>query len=157
MDTAKPSKRSPRSPIPATDTDGAAIVLVPLANTSRVAKLLAEDFARLQARGITAQWAFNEAKPGYGYVRCGCPSAVRGLVTVACLIMEPPRGFNVRYRDGDRTNLRRENLYLTPGAARGREAAIMAEEMEKIVRMKSVRGPSDHAGPSCLRRGDARG
>ncbi|MFT8242414.1 hypothetical protein [Roseomonas sp. BN140053] len=129
MDRHTFSKRSPRTPVRATDADGAAIVRVPLANTGSKAKLLAEDFDRLGGSAITSQWTLNEnRRGGHGYVRCGCGHVPGGLVIVARLIMEPPPGFMVRYRDGDRMNLRRDNLCLVRGRAQGQEAAIMAGE-----------------------------
>lgn len=99
-----------------TDQDGKHIVLVPLANQSTPAKLLLEDFKTIIDAGYTSQWTANSDGKGHAYVRCGV-SNVRGqLATVARLIMDPPFGYRVTYRDGDRLNLRRDNLKLEKGA-----------------------------------------
>lgn len=98
-----------------TDTDGKAIVLVPLANHDEPAKVLAEDFAAIIAAGFTDQWTLNSSGNGYAYVRCGAD--MRGhLATVARLVTKPRKGFMVRYQDRDRLNLRRDNLRLVKGA-----------------------------------------
>lgn len=119
-----------RAPVFTTADDGAPIVSVPLANRGH-AVLDADDFLRLKAAGVTDQWTLNEAsRRGPAYVRCGMPrkEVSGGLATVARLLMCPARRQCVRYHDGDRTNLRRANLYLSgelAGHAKDREARIM--------------------------------
>lgn len=99
----------------ATDLDGKAIVLVSLANHDRPAKLLAEDFAAIVEAGYTDQWTFNSNGIRHAYVRCY--AATRGrLATVARLIVAPRKGYRVRYIDGDRLNLRGDNLQQVRGA-----------------------------------------
>lgn len=119
--------RSPRTPQHTTDADGAAVVLVPLANYPQPAKLLAEDFERLMLAGISHMWTLNIGKGGHGYVRLNSHRAGKNLISVARLVMAPRAGQQVRYRDGDRLNLRRDNLYVTDanGLAFAREAALM--------------------------------
>ena len=103
--TNHPFKRTRRVPLDTTDTDGRPIVLVPLGRPGQLAKLFPKDFGRLRTAGITDQWRMLQSKRGFAYVRCADPQQNR-LVSVTCLIMAPPPGYVVKYRDGDRTNLR---------------------------------------------------
>lgn len=118
--------RHKRLPTHLMDRDGKAITLVPLASGG-TAKVFTEDFYRLTAAGFSDQWTANDAGNGYSYVRCARNGATGRLVTVPRLIMAPPRGYVVRYLDGDRTNLRRDNLCLEKGWAKDREACIMSD------------------------------
>jgi hypothetical protein len=110
-----PNKK-PRKVRFAIDTDGERIALVPLANQRQPAKLLAEDLTAVLEAGYTDQWTCNSDGKGHGYVRCGVNGVRGNLATVARLIVEPPKGYRVTYLDGDRLNLRRDNLKLEKGA-----------------------------------------
>ncbi|MDK9726195.1 MAG: HNH endonuclease [Sterolibacteriaceae bacterium MAG5] len=110
------SINTPREVRHTTDHDGKPIVLVQLGNKPALAKLLRDDFEAMQAAGFTDQWFVNDNGTGNAYVRCTGADIRGGIATVARLIMEPPKGFQVRYRDGDRLNLRRDNLKLQKGA-----------------------------------------
>jgi hypothetical protein len=122
------TKNVPREPVRTTDTDGAAIVLVPLANHPKPAKLLAEDFDMLRRAGVSSQWTFNPSGKDarYCYVRAQV-GAWRNLAVVARLIMATGGNHKVRYADDDRLNLRRDNLCLANmvGRASGREHSFM--------------------------------
>lgn len=110
------NSKTPRQVRHTRDYDGKAIALVRLGNRPAFAKILEEDFRTIQEAGFTDRWFINDNGNGNAYVRCGA-AQVRGNVgTVARLIMEPPKGYQVRYRDGDRLNLRRDNLKLEKGA-----------------------------------------
>jgi len=117
-----------RDPIRTTDADGSPVVRVPLAKGRGIAVLNAEDFDELLRLGITARWCRNVAGPGYAYVRCAPPRDLNfgSLLSLSRLIMEAPAGVCVRYRDDDRCNLRRSNLYSADDRrARGRERGVM--------------------------------
>lgn len=101
-----------RPPIHKRSALGARTVHVPLANNERCAVLDEEDFIWLIANGLTGNWTFNNASPGFSYVRAPC-AKTGNIVTVARLIIGAGRGQAVKYRDGDRMNLRRANLYLS--------------------------------------------
>lgn len=122
-DNLKPAKRQP---VRTTDTDGAAIVRVPLA-TGETAVVDAADFDRLMQHGITGNWTLNWNWSRHGaYVRCAHRNASGNLFTVVRLIMEAPAGTWVRYHDGNHLNLRRSNLYLETGQqTKGREREAM--------------------------------
>jgi hypothetical protein len=102
------------------------LVYVPLAN-GQSAVLEAETFDNLRSLGLTDQWTASSNGYGQSYVRCKGPGSSSGSVTVARLITMAGRGQVVRYRDGDRTNLRRSNLYLSNGRARDRDRAVLNE------------------------------
>lgn len=108
-----------RQPVLAVDKDGKSIVLVPLANHDQPAKLFLSDFERLMEERCSDQWTLNTASPGHAYVR-GCKRGIGTgrLWTIARLVLNAPYRNSVRYADGDRLNLRRDNLYLA--ARRGR-------------------------------------
>ncbi len=55
----------------------------------------------------------------YGYVRCKNGKVKGGLSTVARLVLGTGQKQVVHYRDGDRLNICRSNLYITKGNARG--------------------------------------
>jgi len=113
------SSKPKRSPVYTQDRDGKAIVLVPLANHAQPAKLFPEDLELLSSSGLGMAWTFNPAGNGTPYVRAY--ANVHGkLVTVARLILGVGRGRRVQYRDGDRLNLRRDNLVATQGYAKGK-------------------------------------
>ena len=93
--------------------------MVPLANHSRPARIDAKDFEMLLAEGYSDQWNFNRVGQGYGYVRCKDGKIKGGLSTVARLVLGAGKKQVVHYRDGDRRNLCRSNLYITKGNAKG--------------------------------------
>jgi hypothetical protein len=107
-----------RSPIHSMDGDGRAIVLVPLANHAEPARLFAEDFDRLMEGGVGHLWTLNSNGKGNWYVRA-CSSKVFGnITTVARLIADAGRGQCVRHEDGNRLNLRADNLTIERGYAK---------------------------------------
>jgi hypothetical protein len=115
--------RTPRRPvIHTTDMDGQPIVLVPLSNGAR-AKLFLRHYERLQRMGIGPNWFLNGNGKGQFYVRVQVPTEIGwgNLAQVARLIMSPSqRGAAVKYRDGDRLNLRSDNLQVVRSRSRGK-------------------------------------
>ena len=73
----------------------------------------------LLAEGYSDQWNFNRVGQAYGYVRCKDGKVKGGLSTVARLVLGAGKKQVVHYRDGDRLNLCRSNLYITKGNASG--------------------------------------
>lgn len=111
-----------RHPTYAKDRDGKDIVLVPLANHSEPAKLLKDDFERLTSMGLTTSWTFNNDGKGHSYVRTHAPGS--NLITVARAVADVGRGRCIHYRDGNRLNLRRDNLTSSPGYAKGKALVV---------------------------------
>lgn len=122
-----------RTPYAAIDpVTGRSITYVPLANHPVPARLLTDDYEHLCALGFTDCWTFNAIMDGYAYVRCAAHSATGRLVTIARLVTEAPSGTQVRYRDGDRTNLLPENLEVRSGRGGDRELALMRRAEARV-------------------------
>ncbi len=124
--TAK-EPRIKRTPTFTRDKDGEAIALVPLNKPGASAKVLAEDFLALQAQGFSDQWFLNDDGKGRQYVRVGLTSAPGRLVMVTRLLMNAAAGTRVKYWDGNRLNLRRDNLDVGKGYSKGHERAAIDE------------------------------
>lgn len=99
------------------DLDGQLCVRVPLANTGQSAVLYAEDFFELVGLGVSWHWARNYIRPGGpGYLKVTVPGIGRRLV--ARLIARARCREQVRYRNGNRLDLRRSNLIIQKGCGR---------------------------------------
>lgn len=96
-----------RPPTQALDHDGRHILHVPIAGTQFEAKVFPEDWQALQAAGVSPNWIFNKGTVK-AYVR-GKPS----IGTVSRQLVGAS-GFHqqVRYRDSNPLNLRRDNLII---------------------------------------------
>jgi len=107
----------------AADADGRAIAQVELANRPGVYALIdADDLTALQDAGLSPRWHLNSNRAGgEGYVRFFLPGVANSKLTVARAVMRAGLGEAVRYRNGNRLDLRRRNLYLE--TARGRAGA----------------------------------
>jgi hypothetical protein len=72
-----------------------------------------------------------------------------GVISIARLIMGAGPGENVKYRDRNRLDLRRSNLYVVPGRAKGRERAALNHLAEGVKPLSSLREPGrvDHGQP----------
>lgn len=103
--------KTKRTPTHATDTQGREIVLVPLANQAAPVRILKADFDALIAAGWSDQWKLNDSGNGYAYVKVPETGTCGRHAIVARLLMQPGRREQVCYRDGNRTNLIRSNLY----------------------------------------------
>lgn len=119
-----------RAPIHTMDRDGRAIVLVPLANHAQPARLFAEDFDRLMEGGVGHLWTLNSNGQGNWYVRACSSTVFDNIVTVARLIADAGRGQCVRYADGNRLNLRADNLSIDRGFAKQRPALVLLPSTE---------------------------
>jgi hypothetical protein len=107
------------------DTDGRPIAVIPLANGG-TAKMLAADWQEWNRLGLPTRWTLNPTGNGHAYVRAARTRATGCLFTPARVLLEAGRGQIVRYRDGDTSNLRRDNLYLASGPAKRCDATIPA-------------------------------
>lgn len=100
------------------DMDGQEIALVTLKGGD-VAKLFTDDYERLMDVGVSPNWFLNRDGSGArGYVRTHVPARFGwgNVAQVARLITQPVmRGLILRYADGDRLNLRRDNLVAREG------------------------------------------
>jgi hypothetical protein len=107
----------------ASDVDGAAVVRVQMSNApGTFATFDAADYDRLR-KLYPGPWRLNDNGRGTVYVRAGTPGFPGRNVNLARQTLDPGLRRIVRYRDGDRLNLRRSNLYLEPGKVRPRMTA----------------------------------
>ncbi len=113
-----PKTKERRKPVRTTDPDGTPVVLVPIKHSDLCATVNEEDFDRMMEAGFSDQWWFEETYPGCKYVRVTDPSLASNNLTISRLVVEAGARQIVKYRDGDRLNLRRENLYTLVGHAK---------------------------------------
>lgn len=143
-----------------TDAHGQRLAHVAMANTSQRATLYAEDLERMIAAGWSPYWSLTNTGGRFLYVlaRAANPSGRYRSVTVARLIAAPSKGFRVQYIDGDRCNLRRDDLRVVKGGGHAPTpaAALHPGTVEyvtvKRVKPKATERPrkaSQHAPVTC--------
>jgi hypothetical protein len=110
-------KMQQASPQFTTDADGQRLVHVALANSQQRATLYAEDFLWLMNDGWSPYWSLTNTGGRFEYVLANGRSPLNKprTVTLARLIAQAAKGRRVTYLDGDRTNLRRDNLRIVKG------------------------------------------
>lgn len=118
-------KQQQAAPEETTDADGQQLVHVALANTDQRATLYAEDFQRWLAAGFPLFWSFVNTGGRFQYVLANVrsPSNSARTVPVARWIADAGKGQRVSYADGDRLNLRRDNLVVVKGGGAAKAAA----------------------------------
>lgn len=114
-----------RAPQFVQDPNGILIALVPTDKQGSVAEIEAEVWKRLLAAGLSPYLIWDTSKPGYAYVRghwIGEKAKLDPitLVSVAALVAEVSKSEQVRFKDGNRLNLRRSNLEIVPRYGRRR-------------------------------------
>lgn len=84
------------------------IAYVPLGKDGKhgEAKIFLEDYQRLMEKGISPNWFAHSPK---GYVSVFIKHIPR---SIARLLLDVPRAMVVKYKDGDITNLLRDNLVV---------------------------------------------
>jgi hypothetical protein len=107
-------------------TKAGPVVLVPLAGGGH-ATLDAPDFAELKRIGLSTSFYLNGKDP-HLYVKAGLWRTKGRGVGVARIVAGAGPGQVVKYRDKDRTNLRRRNLVLNSGCSKRDDAAIVAQD-----------------------------
>jgi hypothetical protein len=100
----------PLAVIHSRDDDGCAVVGVPISNRPQLtAWLYAADYERITTDHAAASWLVNDNGDGRLYVRLKDRER-RNNVMVSRLVLHDPTISIIRYRDGDRLNLRSRNL-----------------------------------------------
>src|SRR5689334_10295659 len=91
-------------------------VKIPLKGSGQRAELHKQDFDALMALGVSPNWLSTDTTNNQ------VKTSHRGkYISIARLIMDAGKSQAVKYLDGDRTNLKRENLTIIPGAAKSRD------------------------------------
>jgi len=118
-------KRTPRI-VHKLDHDGAPVVLVEMSNRpGRFATLDLHDWEEWSATR-SARLFLNDNGHGHYYVRATSDAVKGSLVSVARELVSPGRGRIVGYRDENRFNLRRRNLFVQWGYAKGQTLVAAA-------------------------------
>ncbi len=112
-----------RVPTLATDADGAPIYHIPTASSSF--KIDASD---IDAIG-PGPFFSNTNGADRLYVRTMTPA---NLATLARVLMNAGKGEIVRYRDGDPSNLRRNNMFISRGRSKRADRDLMPESGELL-------------------------
>ncbi len=108
-----------RTPTFTKDKDNKDIALVPLADQKGPVKVLKEDFDQLVSRGYSDQWVLSKSGRGRTYIRVRSPHVAGGNALVSRLITGARCGQVVRYLDGNKLNLRADNLIVKNDGASG--------------------------------------
>jgi hypothetical protein len=118
-------KKQQAAPEHTTTADGRQLVHVALANTNQRATLYAEDFQRWLAAGFSPFWTLTSTGGRFRYVLANTrsPSNSARTVPVARWIADARKGQRVSYADGDRLNMRSENLAVVKGGGGSKTAA----------------------------------
>lgn len=101
------------------DERGTPIAVVPLARGG-TAKINAADYHDLVALGVSPNWTLNSGGEGPSYVRASLRYVPANITR---FLLNPRADEIVSYRNGDRTDLRRANLYLRQVRRRTRATA----------------------------------
>ncbi|WP_417624020.1 hypothetical protein [Paremcibacter congregatus] len=107
--------KTKRTPIHTYDLDRKPIVLVPLGGNianGQHAKLLKKDYEELLSRGYSPNWCLLDDGSGRNQYVTLYDRMKGNQVKVPRLIMSASSDQVIRYMDGNRLNLRRDNLHL---------------------------------------------
>jgi hypothetical protein len=101
------------------DTRGNRLAHLAVNGTKDRAVLLADDLERILEAGWSTNWSLESTGGRHRYVLVWArgPSGKPRTLTVARLVAQAGKGQVVRYADGNRLNLRRENLLVRKGTA----------------------------------------
>lgn len=107
-----------------TDNQGRACTSITLARNAGTARILSADIAVLKRADVSLNWFLNEAGTPRSYVR----GHQRGgnTVTIARIITGARPDQHIHHLDGDRLNLRRDNLQVIKGRACARGCSDVA-------------------------------
>lgn len=94
-----------------------------------------DDLSKLREAGFAGKF-FTKTTQGRRYVVIQNPSVIGEHSVVARLILNTRKGLTVRYRDGNRFNLKRDNLYYRTGRAKG-ETPVDGDRFDDTLNLKS--------------------
>ena len=124
---AKPRRKrslshQPRTNFIAPDDKGEPVFHIRL-NDGQVAIMDCDDAEALMRQNLLHRCYINTDGKGHRYVNTNLPG--KGNTAVARLIMQPPRGQRIIHADGNPLNLRRANLIVVQGFAKGQERLLL--------------------------------
>lgn len=91
-------------------------VHVPLEHNDKPAIIYEDDFALLMDMGVSPRWAYNAATMGHVKVYSN-----NKILSVARILVDAGKGERVQFLNGNRTDLRRDNLVIAKGAGNMRD------------------------------------
>lgn len=92
------------------DESDVALVHLRGKNIGRVVTLDADDIELLISLGLSFSWQLLPT----GHVQAPCSRSPRNWVLVARVLLDADSNTEVAYKDGNKSNLRRQNLLLLP-------------------------------------------
>jgi len=110
--------------------DSAPYLLVPISGATDEYAIIDADGAEDLFREAPLPWWFNGNGYGQAYVKHRQPGVKGGLGRVARKVVGAGLGQIVRHANGDRLDLRRENLLVQRGRATGQTPALIKVEQE---------------------------
>ena len=116
--------------------DGRDLCLVPLGREGRkgTAKIWKDDLEFLFRLGLSPSWGTVLG----AYVTAAARLAHGQHVMVARVLMDAGVGQSIRYLDGDRSNLRRENIQVVTGSGIRRDRDYLRVQQNKNLLRTSV-------------------
>lgn len=94
-----------------------------------------DDLSKLREAGFLGKM-FTKTTESGRYVVIKNPSVLGEHSVVARLILNARKGLTVRYRDGNRLNLKRDNLYYQTGRAKG-QTPVDRDQLDDSMTPKS--------------------
>lgn len=92
------------------------VVQVPLDHNEKPATIYEDDFKLLMDMGVSPRWSYNASTMGHVKVSCN-----NKLLSIARILVDAGKGQKVQFLNGDRTDLRRDNLVVASGAGNQRD------------------------------------
>jgi hypothetical protein len=129
------------------DADGQELAHVALTGSTQRATMYAEDYRRIAGAGWSTHWSLvrTAGKNEYVLANVRAVAGHRRTITVARLVMAAQRGERVSHIDGDKLNLRRNNLSLRKGGGTSRFAVASLKPS-----VAALRGVGTEPQPSIL-------
>ena len=100
------------------EEDEKAICYIKLGRTDKTAKIYKEDYEELLKLGVSTSWHHG----ALGYISCYCKGIPGSRVNIARVLMDAGAQETVRFRDGDKCNLLKDNLVKMHDAKATRKA-----------------------------------
>jgi len=125
------------------------IIEIPLNNSPEPALIDREGLERVKAAGFPGAWFMAGDGRGYNYVTTTKAGMVGSNFTVSRIAAGALPGQIVKYRNGNRHDLRATNLYIVKGASKARQAkaAIETNTPERVQAQRWTRESMRRASP----------